>query len=193
MNPLDDARSAFLTHRTSRLCAGAAALVATGLWVVIGLLNHWLLWNVGQRFPASWSGLANRLISLSTPSAMDYNLRPGEHQVSVKTAIACVVMALVVAGITYLAVRRLRPGQGRMTLFFAIWFAAVAGAVVASTIQGLDFPSEVTRSSLTYTLDQLLLHTNDGGHFGVALGWLVGLTAVITFTRSVRPAVPVSR
>jgi hypothetical protein len=96
-------------------------------------------------------------------------------------------MMLVVAGITFLAVRRLRPGQGRMTLFFATWFAAVAGSTVGATVQVFQkLVSGASPGWLRGALNQLIPFITGSGYWGMALGWMVGLTAVITFTLTTR-------
>jgi hypothetical protein len=150
--------------------------VAAGLWIVSGFVNHFLLVNVGR--------VSTSVIRLVVPSAMDFRQSSGGYRLSAITVVACVLLMLVVAGITSLAVFRLRPGQGRLTLLFATWFAAVAGSFVASTVQAMGLASELGQLSGTDFLNLLVPAITSGAYWGVALGWLVGVTAVITFSLS---------
>jgi hypothetical protein len=158
--------------RTTVLTAGVSALVATGLWVVSGFVNHQLLVNLDQA--------STPVIQLVAPSAMSFRRTIGGSGITWSTAVACVLLALVVAGITALAVFRLTPGQGRLTLLFATWFAAVAGSFVASTVQALGLASDLNRLPGSEVLNLLVPLITSGAYWGLALGWLVGVTAVIT-------------
>jgi hypothetical protein len=168
--------ASFPTPRTTLLTAGASALVATGLWVASGFVNHFLLVNV-RRVPTE-------LVNLVAPRAMDFRLTSGGYRISAITALACILLALVVAGLTALAVFRLRPGQGRMTLFLATWFGAVAGSFVASTVQALGLAGELNLLSRSELLTLVVPLITAGGYWGLALGWLAGATAVLTFSLS---------
>jgi len=150
--------------------------VATGLWIASGLVNHFLLVNVAR--------LPTQVVNLVAPSAMNFRLSPGGYRISAITALACILLALFVAGLTALAVFRLRPDQGRMTLFLATWFAAVAGSFVASTVQALGFAAELGLPSRTELLSLVVPSITGGGYWGLALGWLAGATAVLTFSLS---------
>jgi hypothetical protein len=169
---------AFPTPRTTLFTAGASALVATGLWVASGFLNRFLLLHTGR--------VPDQVVRLVAPSAMDFRLGSGSYRISAAAAVACVLLTLVVAGLTLLAVFRLQPGHGRMTLFLATWFAAVAGSFVASTVQVLGFASELGPLPGSERLSLLVPSITSGSYWGVALGWLVGATAVITFSLSAR-------
>jgi hypothetical protein len=168
--------ASFPRPRTTLLTAGASALMATALWIASGFVNHFLLVNVGQ--------VSSPVIRLVAPAAMNFRQSSGGYGVSAITAVACVLLALVVAGITSLAVFRLRPGQGRLTLLFATWFAAVAGSFAASTVQAMGLASELNQLSGTELLGLLVPSITSGAYWGVVLGWLVGVTAVITFSLS---------
>ena len=165
--------ASFPTPRTTLLTAGASALVATGLWIASGFVNHFLL--VGERLPT-------QVVNLMAPKRWT-QAGPGGYRISAPTALACILLVLFVAGLTALAVFRLRPGQGRMTLFLATWFAAVAGSFVASTVQARDLPpSWACRPELVPRLVVPLHHRRR--YWGLALGWLAGATAVLTFSLS---------
>jgi hypothetical protein len=166
----------FKQRRTTLLSAGASAMVATGLWIVSGFINHSLLVNAGR--------VPSPVIDLVVPRAMNFRVNSGFLGVGTISALACLLLALVVAGLTALAVFRLRPGQGWMTLFLATWFAAIAGSFAASTVQALGLASELHMLSGTDLLNLLVPSITSGGYWGFALGWLAGLAAVITFALS---------
>jgi hypothetical protein len=167
------------THSTTLIAVGATTLVATGLWIASGFINRFLFRNV--------AGEPNQVINLLVPRALDFRLSAEGYRVSATAAIACAALALVVAGVTYLAVFRLRPDQGRLTLFLATWFAAVAGSFAASAIQALGFASELGQLPRTELVNIVVPQITGGGYWGVTLGWLAGATAVIVFSLGARP------
>ena len=166
----------FPQRRTTLLTAGASALVASVLWIVSGFVNHSLLVNA--------RGVPSPVIDLVVPRAMSFRVNSGLLGVGAISALACLLLALVVAGLTALAVFRLRPGQGLLTLFLATWFAAVAGSFAASTVQALGLASELHMLSGTMRLNLLVPAITAGGYWGFALGWLAGLAAVATVALS---------
>lgn len=169
-------------RRTARI-AGSAAVVAGLLWVASGILNRIALSSVP---------VPSQVVNLLVPAALDLGLRRGEHQVGFMAVIGFVAMALVVAGVTYLAARDLASGHGRWAVFFAAWFATVAGSMTGSTVQVLAEVGRVlgfqgfSLRALGDMANALIPYLTGGGYWGVALGWLVGLTAVITLARVAR-------
>jgi hypothetical protein len=71
-----------------------------------------------------------------------------------------------------------------MTPFLATWFAAVAGSFVASTVQALGLVSELNGLPRDDIINLVVPSITGGSYFGVALGWLVGATAVLAFSLS---------
>jgi hypothetical protein len=159
--------------------AVATALSAGGLWIGSGVLNRVLLWNQ--------EAVPYQLVDLLVPAALNFNLRPGEYQVSLLAAASAVVVAVVAGGISHLAARGLPAGAGSLPLFLAVWFAAVAASSVGAAVQVVDaFFSDWNSQVLAATVNGLIPYLTGGGWWGVALGWIVGLTAVCVRRRVMR-------
>ena len=75
-----------------------------------------------------------------------------------------------------------------MALFFAGWFAAVAGSVVATTLQSATYLQGLPDSIFRENIVRVFLGS---GYWGVVVGWLVGLAAVLAAVLVVRRPVPV--
>ena len=75
-----------------------------------------------------------------------------------------------------------------MALFFAGWFAAVAGSVVATMVQSVTFPQGLPDSVFRESIVRVFLGSS---YWGVVAGWLVGLAAVLAAVLAVRRPVPV--
>jgi len=158
----------------------ATALGAGGLWIVSGVLNRVLLWTV--------DGLPYQLIDLVVPAALDFNLRPGEAQVSVLAVAAAVLVAVVTGGIAHLAARALPPGAGSFPLFLGVWFAAVVASTIGATVQVMDgFFIAWNPAALADTVNGLIPYLTGGGYWGLTLGWIVALVGVVVHRRR-RPA-----
>ena len=75
-----------------------------------------------------------------------------------------------------------------MALFFAGWFAAVAGSVVATTLQSVTYLHGLNGYMFRESIFRVFLGS---GYWGVVAGWLVGLAAVLAAVLVVRRPVPV--
>ncbi len=160
--------------------AVATALCAGGLWIVSGVLNSVLLWTTG--------GPRSQLVGLVVPAALEFNLRPGESQVSVLAVLTTLLVAAVTGGIAHLAARTLPPGAGSFPLCLGVWFAAVVASTIGATVQVIDDVfSAWSPSALAGTVSGLIPYVTTGGWWGLALGWIVALVAVVVHRRG-RPA-----
>lgn len=118
------------------------------------------------------------------PPALDFSLRPGEYRVSVLAAGTAVLVGLVVAAIIFLAVRTQPRGTGSVSLFLAVWFSTVIASMVGATVQVAgSFLGDLSTTALPATVNGLIPYLTGGGYRGVALGWLVALTAVFVRSR----------
>ncbi|WP_157516472.1 hypothetical protein [Oerskovia enterophila] len=94
-----------------------------------------------------------------------------------QTILAALLAGAVVVALTYLATRRLPPRTGTPAAFLGSWFAVVVGGAagaVADVVADVTFPSPENPAFL------LLTASFDGGSWGLAAGWLVGLVVVGT-------------
>ena len=163
------------------LRAFVVALVAAGVGAVLWLLSGVL------------SGILYRLdlplgsIGTLVPNGM--RIMPGGHlTIEVVPVLSALLLGGVILFVTFLAARGQVPGHGRMALFFAGWFAAVAGSVVATTLQSVTYPQGLDGSTFRkYVIEAFL----GSGYWGVVAGWLVGLAAVLAAVLVVRRPVPV--
>src|SRR5665647_1255546 len=157
--------------------AFVVALVAAGvgavLWLVSGILY----------------GLDLPLGSLGTlvPNGMRI-MSGGRLIIDVVSVLSALLLAGVILLVTFLAARGQVPGRGRMALFFAGWFAAVAGSVVATTLQSVSYLQGLDGYMF---LDSIVRVFLGSGYWGVVVGWLVGLAAVLAAVLAVRRPVPV--
>src|SRR5450830_1423937 len=161
--------------------AFVVALVAAGvgavLWLVSGVL----------------SGILYRLDlplgSLGTLVPNGMRIMPGGHlTIEVVPVLSALLLGGVILFVTFLAARGQVPGHGRMALFFAGWFAAVAGSVVATMVQSVTFLQGLPDSIFRESIVRVFLGS---GYWGVVVGWLVGLAAVLAAVMGVRRPVPV--
>ena len=157
------------------------ALVAAGVGAVLWLLSGVL------------SGILYRLdLPLgSLGSLVPYGMRimpGGRLTIEVVPVLSALLLAGVILFATYLAARGQVAGHGRMALFFAGWFAAVAGSVVATTVQSVTYLQGIPDSQFREYIVQVFLRS---GYWGVVVGWLVGLATVLAAVVVVRRPVPV--
>ena len=159
--------------------AAATAAGAGVLWIGSGVLNRVLLWNQ--------EAVPYQLVNLVVPAALDFNLRPGEYQVSLLAAASAVLVAVVTAGISYLAARALPAGAGSLPLFLSVWFATVVASSLGAAVQVVDaFFTDWDPQVLPATVNGLIPYLTGGGWWGVALGWITGLIAVVVRRRASR-------
>jgi len=161
--------------------AFVVALVAAGVGAVLWLLSGVL------------SGILYRLDlplgSLGTLVPYGMRIMPGGRlTIEVVPVLSALLLGGVILFVTFLAARGQVPGHGRMALFFAGWFAAVAGSVVATTLQSVSY-LQVLDGSMFF--DRIVRVFLGSGHWGVVVGWLVGLAAVLAAVLAVRRPVPV--
>jgi len=161
--------------------AFVVALVAAGVGAVLWLLSGVL------------SGILYRLDlplgSLGTLVPYGMRIMPGGRlTIEVVPVLSALLLGGVILFVTFLAARGQVPGHGRMALFFAGWFAAVAGSVVATTLQSVSY-LQVLDGSMFF--DRIVRVFLGSGHCGVVVGWLVGLAAVLAAVLAVRRPVPV--
>jgi len=154
-----------------------AAVVAAVLWLLTGVL----------------SGILYRLDlplgSLGTLVPYGMRIMPGGRlTIEVVSVLSALLLGGVILLVTLLAARGQVPGHGRMALFFAGWFAAVAGSVVATTLQSVSYLQVLDGSRFFDSIVRVFLGS---GYWGVVVGWLVGLAAVLAAVLAVRRPVPV--
>ena len=161
--------------------AFVVALVAAGVGAVLWLLSGVL------------SGILYRLDlplgSLRTLVPNGMRIMPGGHlTIGVVPVLSALLLGGVILFVTFLAARGQVPGHGRMALFFAGWFAAVAGSVVATTLQSVTYLHGLDGYMFRESIFRVFLGS---GYWGVVAGWLVGLAAVLAAVLVVRRPVPV--
>jgi len=161
--------------------AFVVALVAAGVGAVLWLLSGVL------------SGILYRLdMPLGTLGTLvPYGMRimpGGRLTIEVVSVLSALLLGGVILLVTLLAARGQVPGHGRMALFFAGWFAAVAGSVVATTVQSVTYLQGLDGSIFRESIVRVFLGS---GYWGVVAGWLVGLAAVLAAVLSVRRPGPV--
>jgi len=161
--------------------AFVVALVAAGVGAVL-----WLLSGV---VAGILYGLDMPLDSLGTlvPNGMRIMLG-GRLTLDVVSVLSALLLGGVILLVTFLAAHGQVPGHGRMALFFAGWFAAVAGSVVATTLQSVTYLQGLDSYMF---LDSIVRVFLGSGYWGVVVGWLVGLAAVLASVLSVRRPGPV--
>jgi len=153
-----------------------AAVVGAVLWLLSGVL----------------SGILYRLDlplgSLGTLVPYGMRIMPGGRlTIEVVSVLSALLLGGVILLVTLLAARGQVPGHGRMALFFAGWFAAVAGSVVATTLQSVTYLQGLD-SMFRESIIRVFL---ESGYWGLVVGWLVGLAAVLAAVLAVRRPVPV--
>ena len=161
--------------------AFVVALVAAGVGAVLWLLSGVL------------SGILYRLDlplgSLGTLVPYGMRIMPGGRlTIEVVPVLSALLLGGVILFVTFLAARGQVPGHGRMALFFAGWFAAVAGSVVATTLQSVTYLQGLDNYMFLENIFRVFLGS---GYWGVVVGWLVGLAAVLASVLSVRRPGPV--
>ena len=154
-----------------------AAVVAAVLWLLSGVL----------------AGILYRLDlplgSLGTLVPYGMRIMPGGRlTIEVVPVLSALLLGGVILFVTLLAARGQVPGHGRMALFFAGWFAAVAGSVVATMVQSVTFPQGLPDSVFRESIVRVFLGSS---YWGVVAGWLVGLALVLAAVLSVCRPVPV--
>ena len=154
-----------------------AAVVAAVLWLLSGVLA-----GILYRLDLS-------LGSLGTLVPYGMRIMPGGRlHIEVVPVLSALLLGGVILLVTFLAARGQVPGHGRMALFFAGWFAAVAGSVVATTLQSVSYLQVLDGSRFFDSIVRVFLGS---GYWGVVVGWLVGLAAVLAAVLAVRRPVPV--
>lgn len=152
-----------------------AGLTASALWVAVGAGSSWLVWHRSARGPID-------LVAEAATGAMIFRFAPQAQPLQGTEAVLALVVGLVVAGGTWLATRRLPPSAGRWTLVLAVWFTAVAAAVVPAA----------TRSFTTYTafglhsatMNMVLPTVQASLFWPLVTGWVTGLVAVLVYART---------
>jgi len=96
--------------------------------------------------------------------------------------VRAVVVAVVVAGVSALALRGLPASGGRVALFLAVWFGVVAASAVASVVQVMAKFAPLGADAAT--INALVPWLTQGGHCGLVLGWVVASGAVATLDRT---------
>lgn len=152
-----------------------AGLVAPMLWVAVGVGGSWLVWHRSARGPIDLFGEV-------APGAMILHLAPGARALEVSEVVLAVVVALVVAAGTWLATRRLDPSAGLWTLVLAVWFVVVAGAMLAAAAR--SFSLYASSGLHSATLNMVLPSLQASLFWSLALGWVVGLLAALTYRRT---------
>ena len=159
--------------------AFVVALVAAGVGAVL-----WLLSGV---VAGILYGLDLPLGSLGTLVPNGMRIMPGGRlTIGVVPVLSALLLGAVILFVTFLAARGQVPGHGRLALFFAGWFAAVAGSVVATTLQSVSY-----LHGSRFFFDSIVIVFLGSGYWGVVVGWLVGLAAVLAAVLAVRRPVPV--
>jgi len=176
-----EGRVGAISLQAGGLRAFVVALVAAGVGAVLWLLSGVL------------SGILYRLDlplgSLGTLVPYGMRIMPGGRlHIDVVSVLSALLLAGVILLVTFLAARGQVPGHGRMALFFAGWFAAVAGSVVATTLQSVTNLQGLDGYMFREGIFQVFLGS---GYWGVVAGWLVGLAAVLAAVLVVRRPVPV--
>ena len=158
--------------------AFVVALVAAGVGAVLWLLSGVL------------SGILYRLdlpLGSLVPNGMPI-MPGGRLHIEVVPVLIALLLGGVILFVTFLAAHGQVPGHGRMALFFAGWFAAVAGSVVATTLQSVTYLQGLPDSMFRESIIRVFL---ESGYWGLVVGWLVGLAAVLAAVLAVRRPVPV--
>lgn len=143
-----------------------------------------MLWLLSGVLAGILYGLDLPLGSLGTlvPNGMRIMLG-GRLTIEVVSVLSALLLGGVILLVTFLAAHGQVPGHGRMALFFAGWFAAIAGSVVATTLQSVTHLQGLDGSMF---LDSIVRVFLGSGYWGVVVGWLVGLAAVLASVMSVR-------
>src|SRR6478672_9716661 len=96
--------------------------------------------------------------------------------------VRAVVVAVVVAGVSALALRGLPASGGRVALFLAVWFGVVAASAVASVVQVMAKFAPLGADAAT--INAFVPWLTQGGHWGLVLGWVVASGAVAPLDRT---------
>ena len=161
----------------------AAGLTASLVWVAVGAGSSWLVWHRSARGPID-------LVAEAATGAMIFRFAPqGQPVQGLEVALALVV-ALVVAGGTWLATRRLPPRAGRWTLVLAVWFATVAAAVGPAAAR--SFTAYAGFGLHSATMNMVLPTMQASIFWPLVTGWVAGLVAVLVYARTggATPAAP---
>ncbi|GAA3220303.1 hypothetical protein GCM10010488_20440 [Oerskovia jenensis] len=153
----------------------AAGLTASLVWVAVGAGSSWLVWHRSARGPID-------LVAEAATGAMIFRFAPqGQPVQGLEVALALVV-ALVVAGGTWLATRRLPPRAGRWTLVLAVWFATVAAAVGPAAAR--SFTAYAGFGLHSATMNMVLPTMQASLFWPLVTGWVAGLVAVLVYART---------
>ncbi|WP_426593247.1 hypothetical protein ACPPVS_16140 [Cellulomonas sp. McL0617] len=164
-----------VTERAARLAAATAALVGGLGWLVVGGLRSWADGSVDLTDQAAVAGHQDASPWIATllpvPAGWWARLVTGDTP---RLWLGAVVVALVQGVLVYVAARTVHRALGRTAFTFAVWFATIAAAVVATGAMYVGAGTELYPG--TSVVSSLMLV---GGQLGVQYGWFDALLALL--------------
>ncbi|SDE30139.1 hypothetical protein [Auraticoccus monumenti] len=134
---------------------------------------------------------ASRAVFLQAPVVFPYLRARGA--VSVLTfLLGLLLVAAVVALVTWLGARSASRERGAAAVALSAWLGTVLGGCLSGAVSGLAFLLQLNRSvPPELVVQQLTGSFSSGAHWGVTEGWLVAVVAAVVFalTNRTRPGV----
>ncbi|WP_028045276.1 hypothetical protein [Cellulomonas sp. URHE0023] len=164
------------SERAARLAGGTTALVGGLGWLVIGALRSWADGSVDLTDPTAVAAHHDASPWISTLLPV-----PGSWWAPLVTGgtprvwLGAAVVAAVQGALAYVAARTMHRRFGRVAFTFAVWFSAVAAAVLATAAMYTGATAEELYQGIT-VVSQLVLV---GGQFGVQYGWVGAVLALV--------------